>query len=145
MATHDKVKLNDNDRNSVIEMNRRRLMYTVGVGLLAGVSGCLGGNGSGDPEEAAVDYIETLYQGEPEPINELIHPDAPLDEFTESEANDYRNFEIEELKSELITEEDDIAEVRMDITVDGPAGTISDSGVIELRKYDNTWKIWNAP
>jgi len=125
--------------------NRRRFFQAVSVTAFIGLAGCTGSQGGDDPEETAVNYIETLYQGEPEPINEFIHPDAPLSEFSEAEANDYNDFIIEELNSEIISEEDETAEVEIEITISGPAGTYSNSGIIGLRTDDGEWKIWNAP
>ncbi|WP_257299796.1 hypothetical protein [Haloarchaeobius sp. FL176] len=130
-------------------MRRRAYLTasTLSLTALAGCSGLLGGgNDAGDdPEATAVAFIEALNDGDRERANELLHPETPGQEVTEEGASQNAEVDINIDDTEVLTSDDDVAEVRVDLTISGPDSEQSESHsiVYELRTHDSNWRIWS--
>ncbi|WP_256297889.1 hypothetical protein [Haloarchaeobius salinus] len=128
---------------------RRRTYLTASTLSLTALAGCTGllggGDGAGDdPEATTVAFIEALDAGNHERANELLHPETPGQEVTEGSTSESAEVDISIDDTEVLTSDDDVAEVRVDLTVTGPDGERSDSYslVYELRTDGGDWRIW---
>ena len=97
------------------------------------------------PEDVTEEYLQTLYDGDAGSVNELLHSDAPVDEFTPEEAAEYRDINLEIQELELVEETDERARVNALVAISFNGDVFEDEGVIELRLENGTWKIWDAP
>jgi hypothetical protein len=129
-------------------MRRRTYLTatTLSLTALAGCSGLLGGGNDvgDDPEATTVAFIEALDDGDRERANELLHPETPGQEVTEEVASQSADQDISIDSTEVLTSEDDVAEVRVELTVSDASGGQSESFalVYELRTDGGDWRIW---
>jgi len=133
-------------------MRRRQYLSvtasTVAVAGLAGCSGILGGgDGAGDDPESTVEaFIQALSDGDRERANELIHSESPEGEIEEGEMDQTEDFEFNVEETELLSEDGDTAEVRVEYTIESSDSeeSMSQEQVYELRTENGNWRIWAA-
>lgn len=133
-------------------MRRRQYLSatasTVAVAGLAGCSGILGGGGGAgdDPESTVESFIEALSDGDVERANELIHSDSPDGEIDEDDMDDSEDFSFSVEETELLSEEDDTAEVRVEYTVESSETeeSMTQEQTYELRTENGNWRIWTT-
>ncbi len=133
-------------------MRRRQYLSvtasTLAVAGLAGCSGILGGGGGAgdDPESTVEAFIEALGDGDRERANELIHSDSPDGEIEEGEMEEMEDFTFNVEETELLSEDGDTAEVRVEYTIESSESeeSMTQEQEYELRTENGNWRIWTA-
>lgn len=126
---------------------RRRdcLAALSGISLTA-IAGCTGSIpliGDDDPEDVFDAYIQAIQDDDREAANELIHPDAPSGEISESEWENLQELDSIEGEVTSVEEDGDEAVAETEVTVEYDGEETTDEGELEFRTHDDEWRIWN--
>lgn len=125
-------------------MQRRKFVMAVGVAGAAGLAGCL--SGDSDPDDVVEEFYAAMDEGDVETMNDLMHEDSE-EEITEEDLEEIEDFDITVEETEILEEDDDAAEVRAEITVEGEflGEEVEETNeeTIELRTEDGEWKLYD--
>lgn len=133
-----------------MDVSRRNLLLyggaAVGTAAVGGGAGFLllsGGDGPG-PAATARSFVEALDDGNVEDAREMLHPDSELqDGGLEFVAGVFEQAEIEIDATEVVSEDDTSAEVRIETTATVAGETQSDAAIITLRTQGGEWRVMN--
>jgi ketosteroid isomerase-like protein len=122
----------------------RRHYLAVTATMTAGIAGCTGSlGGSNDSPEGVVERFYTaIDDGDRETANALIHSDSPVGEISEEDMSNYENRDITIERTELLEESDDVAEVRIEVTMETDGNSRTSESTHELRTEDGEWKLY---
>ena len=127
-------------------MQRRKFIMAVGAASAAGLAGCL--SGDNDPDDVVEEFYAAMDEGDVDAMNELIHEDSPEGEATEEDFEGSEDFEFTVEETEVLEEDDDVAEVRAKVTFEGEfmgeEFEETDEDLIELRTEDGSWKVYDS-
>jgi ketosteroid isomerase-like protein len=136
-------------------MNRRSYFAATGaaVSSLAGCTDLLGSDSGGDgersdAEQVVVQYYEALNAGDADRLEEVVHSDSPQEVFQNFEEVAYifedASLTLEE--TEIVEEGEDRILIDSTYTEESEfteGGSTARTDVIELRRENGEWKIWD--
>lgn len=124
------------------------LKYGAGVAALgaAGVAGFFLLGGSRGPAETVRAYVTAAEAGNAERANALIHPSSSMDEVSaDGTGEDQTDIAIQD--TEVVSNTGSRAQVHTTISISG-SDVFSDGSSltldVELRKYQEEWRLWSA-
>ena len=140
-------------------MSRRSTLIGIGTGVslaLAGCSGILDDNG--DPESTVEEFYSAIEEWDVDTLNSLIHPDSGEGEIEEEDGDEMGDITFSLTSTEEIDEDeivrdeielsDDqafvVADVEIELEMDGETETLEEVETWELREYDGDWLLYDA-
>jgi len=133
-------------------MDRRHVVLGLGAAVVASLAGCLG-RFEDDPTEAAEEFVELLNEGEFAAVDELIHPDSPLDGSGQAAALVGGHYGVDDLVEEfefaiddstVVDESGDEATVEVTIFADIVVDVVERELPLEMRQNGGDWLVWTV-
>jgi hypothetical protein len=109
------------------------------------------GNEADVPDEreavtTAEAYYDALVGADPDALNALLHPDSPMEEFTDEDVSGFERFdhEIEDIEVASLDRDRGIAVVRSVVVLVERESSSREriQSALELRVYDGQWRLW---
>ncbi|MDF9746071.1 hypothetical protein [Natrinema salsiterrestre] len=122
----------------------RRHYLAITATMTAGFAGCTGSRSGtdGSPEGVVERFYTAIGDGDLETANALIHSESPVGEISEEDMSNYDNMDIAIERTELLEESDDVAEVRIEVTMESDGNSRTSESTHELRTEDGEWKLY---
>ncbi|ELY66988.1 nuclear transport factor 2 family protein [Natrinema versiforme] len=100
-------------------------------------------DGTSDGPDTVVErFHRALADGDGETANALVHSESPQGEVTDSDLSYYDGTDVTIENTEILSESDGVAEVRIEITMESDGESSTETFTYELRTENGEWKLY---
>jgi len=101
----------------------RRTYLGGATGVVVALAGCsvLDGDGGEDtaaPEDVARSFVVAMFAGDADTVNELLHPDSPMERPTDSDLEGLTEIDVTVGEATVVSESQDVATVAVSVSTD---------------------------